>query len=128
MASAAVNQFAKDFYAASDVGPSGHQAYVDFFTPKATLIMGPTTFEGHEGVMKFREAGWEKVATRKHTYKGIYPNPEKPEQDVMVYGTVDYGMKDGTKKEGIEWAARMDLTKDAQGNLKLQFYQVYLVS
>jgi hypothetical protein len=46
----------------------------------------------------------------------------------MLYGTVDYGMKDGTSKDGIEWAARMHLVKTEKGDLKLKFYQVYIVS
>lgn len=123
----ALSDFIKAFYAASDVGPSGHEAYVSHFTPDTTLIMGPTEFKSHSGVMQFRQAGWEKVSTRKHVYKGVFPSSEKPDSEVMLYGTVDYGMKDGSSKEGVEWAALMNLTK-VDGEYKLQRYQVWIVS
>lgn len=128
-ASGAVQSFIDSFYAASDVGPSGHQAYVEHYHPKCTLVMGPTEYRDHSGILEFREAGWEKVATRKHVVQGVYLG-EKGEHEVMLYGYVDYGFKDGSEKKGVEWAARMELTPDAQdqGKLKLHFYQVYIVS
>lgn len=122
-----LSDFIRAFYAASDVGPSGHEAYVSHYTDDTTLIMGPTEFKNKEGVMKFREAGWEKVETRKHIVNGIFPSSDKPEEQVMLNGTVDYGMKDGTSKSGIEWAALMNLTKE-NGEYKLQKYQVWIVS
>lgn len=123
-----LQQFVRDFYAASDVGPSGHSAYVDLYTPETTLIMGPTEYKGHEGIRQFREAGWEKVATRKHVVGGIFLSPSKPDEELMLYGTVDYGMKDGTSKLGVEWAARMLLSKNDDGRYKVKWYQVYIVS
>lgn len=77
--------------------------------------------------MSFRKAGWEKVETRKHVYKGVFPSAEKPEEEIMLYGTVDYGMKDGSVKNGVEWAALMNLTK-VEGEYKLKKYQVWIVS
>ena len=127
--SPALQKFVDGFYAASDVGPSGHQAYVDYYAPDTDLVMGPNQFKGREGVMKFREAGWEKVATRKHVCKQVFPNPEKPEQEFMLYGTVSYGNKDGTSLDGVEWAARMVLDKPVSANdAKIQQYRVYIVS
>jgi hypothetical protein len=129
-----VQLFIRNFYAASDVGPAGHKEYVNFYTPDTLLVMGPTEFEGQEGVLRFREAGWKDVATRKHTVKGTFidakssPMTINAVPQVMLYGTVDYGMKDGTSKDGIEWAARMHLVKTEKGDLKLKFYQVYIVS
>jgi len=123
----AVEKFVSALYAASDVGPSGHQAYVDLYLPNATLIMGRTIYDGQEGVRKFRETGWEKVATRKHVCLGIFPSPSSPSIEVMTYGTVDYGLKDGSIKEGVEWAARLVL-EYVQGQPKISFYQVYVVS
>lgn len=127
-ATPSIQSFIKDFYAASDVGPSGHTAYVSYYQPDCRLAMGPIDYEGHAGIQKFRETGWEKVATRKHTVLGTFTNPERPEEEVMLYGTVDYGFKDGTKKEGVEWAGRMELAKDSEGVLKLRYYEVYIVS
>lgn len=43
----------------------------------------------------------------------------------MLYGTVDYELKDG-KSANVEWAARAHFT-NAEGDLKMDFYQVYLV-
>jgi len=44
----------------------------------------------------------------------------------MIYGTVDYVLKDG-RKSSIDWAARASLVKDG-GVVKMEYYQVYLVS
>lgn len=123
--SAAVSNFVSELYRASDVGPEGHDAYVDLYLPNATLVMGPATYEGHEGIKQFRVGGWEKVASRKHICKGIFQG-ENPDE-VMTYGTVDYGFKDGSKKEGIEWAARL-LVDQSSGSPKIKFYQVFIVS
>jgi len=137
----AVQSFVDSFYAASDVGPSGHQAYVEHFHPSSTLVMGPVEYKDHAGIMHFRESGWEKVASRKHVVKGVYTKAKAAAVDgknadtdadidgqVMLYGHVDYGMKDGSEKKGVEWAGRMDLRPDEKdsGKLKLHFYQVYI--
>lgn len=123
----AVAKFVAALYAASDIGPAGHQAYVDLYLPDATLIMGPAIYTGHEGVQTFRKAGWEKVSSRRHVCKGIFPSLTRPSTELMTYGTVDYGFKDGSVKEGIEWAARLVLAY-VQGQPRIAFYQVYMVS
>ena len=117
--------FVDKLYAASDVGPSGHSAYVDLYVPDATLVMGPATYKGHDGIRAFREAGWEKIATRKHVCQGVYLDPTDP-NGLMTYGVLDYGFKDGSKKEGIEWAGRLVL--DGGKEPKIKFYQVYITS
>lgn len=121
-----VASFVKDLYARSDVGPSGHDAYVDLYAPDATLIMDKVQYDGQAGVRQFREKGWEKVATRHHVCKGIFANPDNA-NEVMTYGYVDYGFKDGSEKKGIEFATRlvMDLSGETP---KIRFYQVYIVS
>ena len=43
----------------------------------------------------------------------------------MLYGTVDYVLKDGAKKS-VDWAARAHLVKNDEV-VKMDFYQVYLV-
>jgi len=43
----------------------------------------------------------------------------------MLYGMVDYVLKDGSKKS-VDWAARAHLVKYG-GVVKMDFYQVYLV-
>ncbi len=68
---------------------------------------------------------WEKVASRKHKAFKIFPfGPNSDE--FMLYGTVQYGLKAGGES-GLDWAARAHLVKD-NGRVKMDFYQVYLVS
>jgi len=69
---------------------------------------------------------WEKVAARSHKPAQIYAFA-KSSDDVMLYGTVDYELKDGKKAEGIEWAARAHFSP-LGGQPKMDYYQVYLVS
>jgi hypothetical protein len=44
----------------------------------------------------------------------------------MLYGTVDYTLKDG-KGTTVDWAARAHFVGEGD-DLKMDFYQVYLVS
>ena len=44
----------------------------------------------------------------------------------MLYGTVEYGLKDG-REATVDWAARAHLVKES-GAVMMDFYQVYLVS
>ena len=68
---------------------------------------------------------WEKVSSRLHDPVKIFPFG--PDSDVvMLYGTVKYTFKAGGEA-GVEWAARAHLVK-TDGNVKMDFYQVYLVS
>ncbi|KAJ8610741.1 hypothetical protein MRB53_038383 [Persea americana] len=46
--------------------------------------------------------------------------------DVMLFGTVDYELKDG-RKTRADWGARAQFANE-DGELKMQFYQVYLAS
>lgn len=104
--------------------------------------MGPKTFdEGREGFVRFREEGWEKVVSREHVVEGVYPKlQEGSEQgqgkaegegedfELMLRGTVDYGLKDGSKGRA-EWAGHMVLKYlKEEGGYKLAFYQVWIVS
>lgn len=68
---------------------------------------------------------WEKVAKRSHKPQQLYAFGSGSD-DIMLYGTVDYELKDG-KETNVEWAARAHFT-NAEGELKMDFYQVYLVS
>jgi hypothetical protein len=43
----------------------------------------------------------------------------------MLYGTIGYGLRNGKRSE-MEWAGRAHLVKDG-GDVKMDFYQVYLV-
>jgi hypothetical protein len=73
-------------------------------------------------ILNMRKGMWEKVAKRSHFPKKIYIfGPD----DVMLFGSVDYTLKDG-KSTSVEWAARSHFTEE-DGELKMNFYQVYLV-
>lgn len=68
---------------------------------------------------------WEKVSSRCHKPLKIFPFGPNGDE-VMLYGTVDYGLKDG-KNASVDWAARAHLVQE-EGTVKMDFYQVYLVS
>jgi hypothetical protein len=123
---ASVSNFVTELYKRSDVGPEGHQAYVDLYVPDATLIMGPVASQGHEGVRNFRVGAWEKISRRRHVCEGIFAHPTNP-NEFMTYGTVDYTFKDGTGKNGVEFATRLVLDQSG-AEPKIKFYQVFIVS
>lgn len=68
-----------------------------------------------------REAIWAAVATRHHAVGKVYPGG--PAGELMLFGTVDYGLKNG-KQLQTDWAGRMVF--DPQNTEKMKFYQVYL--
>jgi hypothetical protein len=129
-----ISAFLHAFYRASDTSPttnpSAHALYADFFLPSAPLLMGAQTFNGREGHLQFREAGWEKVARREHVVVDVFARPvgEGEEAELMLRGTVKYGMKDGSEGNA-DWAGYMKLTwLEEEGGYKLAFYQVWIVS
>jgi hypothetical protein len=72
-----------------------------------------------------RQGMWEKIVRRKHTAIKVFPfGPNSDE--VMLYGTVEYGLKDGREAK-VDWSARAHLVKE-DGAVMMDFYQVYLVS
>ena len=68
---------------------------------------------------------WEKVSSRSHNPIKIFPFGSYSDE-VMLYGTVKYGLKSGGESE-VDWAARAHLVK-VDGKVKMDYYQVYLVS
>ncbi|KAL6709289.1 hypothetical protein ACN47E_001696 [Coniothyrium glycines] len=115
-------QFFEDFYATSDT-PDAHDKYITYFTKDATLIMASKTAKGSDEILTLRKAMWEKVASRRHKAHKVYPfGPNSDE--VMLHGTVQYGLKAGGAS-GLDWAARAHLVKE-DGKVKMDFYQVYL--
>lgn len=67
---------------------------------------------------------WDTVVSRKHTIKKIFPFGNDA-TEVMLYGTVDLGLRTGESKS-IDWAAHAQLDCSGEG-CKMKFYQVYLV-
>ncbi|CAD0089101.1 unnamed protein product, partial [Aureobasidium vineae] len=131
--------FFEKFYETSDT-PTAHEEYSNQFTQNATLIMASKKVQGREGLYKLsrrstvhlltcpeilslRKGMWEKVNRRKHTALKVFPfGPNSNE--VMLYGTVEYGLKDG-REATVDWAARAHLVKQ-DGAVMMDFYQVYL--
>lgn len=75
-------------------------------------------------ILALSNARWEKVQSRQHHPLKVFPYGPNADE-VMLYGTVDYVLKDGVKKS-VDWAARAHLVKN-EGVVKMDFYQVYLV-
>lgn len=129
-----VEYFSK-FYQFSDSPPSSapttgggnHEEYADFFTPDGTIIMASNRVQGREEIIKLRQGMWEKVAKRSHVPKQLFGLGKGPSDadEVMLYGTVDYTLKDG-RATTVDWSARAHFVKQQGGELKMDFYQVYL--
>lgn len=69
---------------------------------------------------------WTSVASRKHTLHKIFPFGNDA-TEVMLYGSVELGMRSGSTVE-IDWAGRAQLVKESDGEYRMSFYQVFLVS
>ncbi|KAI9816455.1 MAG: hypothetical protein M1827_001587 [Pycnora praestabilis] len=119
----AIKDFFEEFYATSDT-PDAHEKYAKFFSDDATLIMGSKKAQGYSEILVFRKAMWDLVASRHHKPIKVFPYGSDPEE-VMLHGTVAYGMKNG-KQAQLDWSARAHLVRDG-GSVKMDFYQVYLV-
>lgn len=69
---------------------------------------------------------WTSVASRKHTLHKIFPFGNDA-TEVMLYGSVELGMRSGSTVE-MDWAGRAQLVKESDGEYRMSFYQVFLVS
>ncbi|KAL5115397.1 hypothetical protein ACEQ8H_006697 [Pleosporales sp. CAS-2024a] len=117
-----VQTFFQDFYAASDA-PHAHEQYAQYFTHDATLILASKKVQGRNEIIALRKSMWEKVSSRLHKPIKVFPFGSNS-NEVMLYGTVKYGLKDGGDKE-VDWAARANLVNE-EGKARMSFYQVYL--
>jgi len=117
------------------VGPEGAWSFAFFIEPcdetsppfrrSETLFPVPRADSKLAEILSLRKAMWEKVSSRAHAPLKIFPfGPNANE--VMLYGTVKYGLKVGGESSK-DWAARAHLVKEDDGNVKMSFYQVYLV-
>ncbi|KAL1305560.1 hypothetical protein AAFC00_007166 [Neodothiora populina] len=114
--------FFERFYQISDT-PDAHDEYVKQFTADAKLTMASKKASGSDEILGVRKGMWEKVSSRNHKPIKIFPFGSGADE-VMLYGTVDYVLKDG-KKASVDWSARAHLVKEG-GAVKMDFYQVYL--
>lgn len=117
--------FFERFYAVSD-DPNAHEEYARSFVPDADFAMGAKKTAGYDGILELRHGLWSgPVKSRKHKLDKIFPFGGKS-NEFMLYGTVDYGLKNG-KEVTVDWAARAVMTEH-QDALKFKLYQVYVVS
>jgi len=90
------------------------------------LIMGSKQVAGSEDILALRHGLWTgPVKTRRHRLEKIFPFGSDS-REVMVYGTVDYGLTNG-RHVTVDWAGRAVMT-EYEGALRMAFYQVYLDS
>ncbi|PQE13022.1 fungal specific transcription protein [Rutstroemia sp. NJR-2017a BBW] len=92
---AGIKEFFEKFYEISDTRDR-HEDYAGCFTNDATLFMGVKESRGFEEILAFRKGMWEKVEKRLHTIKKVFPFGDGA-KEVMLYGTVEYLLKDGRK-------------------------------
>ncbi|KAE8451295.1 hypothetical protein EG329_004460 [Mollisiaceae sp. DMI_Dod_QoI] len=119
-----IKQFFEEFYKISDTGTEeAHELYADSFVKDGIIIMGIKIGRGRDEILQIRKGLWEKVASRLHRPLKIFPFGENADE-VMLYGTVAYTLKDGRKAD-IDWSARANMVNDG-GKWKLKYYQVYL--
>lgn len=128
-----LRQFFEIFYKISDT-PEAHEKYVDCFTKDAVFIMASAKVEGSDDILSLRHKMWSAVSSRSHHPTKIFPFApvSESEAEVMLYGKVEYGFKEGGS-DGKDWAARALLVNsgskdelDGLGGWKMKFYQVYL--
>ncbi|KIW12796.1 hypothetical protein PV08_07983 [Exophiala spinifera] len=120
--------FFETFYAVSD-DPSAHEAYAQSFLPDADFTMGAKKTKGYDGILALRHGLWSgPIKTRKHTLTKIFPfgSGGGGGGELMLYGSVDYGLKNG-KDVTCEWAARAVMA-EYEGALRFKLYQVYVDS
>ncbi len=110
-----IKAFFEEFYKTSDT-PDAHEKYADSFTGDATLVMASKKAVGTPGtellyshfqciylifrleILQFRKGMWAAVASRQHTIFKIFPFGSGS-NEVMLYGTVAYALKDGKKAD-----------------------------
>ena len=123
--------FFEKFYEVSDT-LSAHEPYANSFFPDADFVMGTKTTKGYDGILELRKGLWSgPIQRRKHKLEKIFPFGEggkgqEQETECMLYGSVDYGLKNG-KEVTVQWAGRAVLA-DFEGGLRFKLYQVYVVS
>ncbi|GAA5863032.1 hypothetical protein JCM5296_003930 [Sporobolomyces johnsonii] len=111
-------QFIENFYRVSD--SRDVDQYLGFLTTDVDFIMGVNAVKGEAAVRKIRETMWGGVETRQHEPEKVYLGDEHG-NELMLHGTVTYGLRNGKTVEKVGWAARMVF---AEGDaLKMARYQ-----
>jgi len=115
--------FIRHFYETSDVNDRDFDVkYAECFVSEGILVMPAKRAVGAREIIALREGAWGDISTREHTVLGIVPfRPHA--SDVLLWGTVKYGMKDGSTKES-DWAAKGSFVR-VDGAVKWKDYKVY---
>ncbi|GAA5941699.1 nuclear transport factor 2 family protein [Sporobolomyces koalae] len=112
--------FISAFYRVSD--SRDVDAYLDFLSSDVDFVMGINAVKGEAAVRKIRETMWGGVETRLHKPEKVYLGDDG---EVMLHGTVSYGLKNGDRVENVGWAARMVFVQGGT-EIKMSRYQVWL--
>lgn len=127
----AIAAFVERFYKLSDT-PGIHEQYADecFIHDEERLRfqigpMQPTNTR--DGIVAWRQKGWEGVTRRKHVVNGVFISP-KWDNEIMLDGSVEMDKNGSTLK--FNWAGRMEFDPKSleQGAPKIETYKVWLVS
>lgn len=115
-----LSSFLTKFYKTSDTKPLGKDPYVDFFTPDAQVFIGPTEVCGTDEIAEMRRNIWTSVVKRHHEFQDV---AHITETEVMVTGTVEYGLVNGKRVNSL-WAAK--LVFESPDYKRMAYYRVYL--
>ncbi|KAL8278134.1 hypothetical protein RQP46_009458 [Phenoliferia psychrophenolica] len=120
-----VIKFIVDFYEAAD-DPLAD--YISFFEPNGRMVIGGgQTLEGHAAILARRQhvATAKNITTRLHQTQKVYWADEGY-RDILLFGTLEFGLADGTQSPKFEWAARMLFGNSEE--LRMQEYKVWMDS
>lgn len=116
-----LKSFVDGFYKQSDTKPPVQgDEYVNYFTPEATLIMGPNLAKGSDEIRQLRQSIWASVSKRHHVVHNV---AAVNDTDILINGDVDYVLNDGSSSTK-SWAAYIEFESPAQE--KMKYYRVYI--
>ncbi|GAA6008308.1 nuclear transport factor 2 family protein [Rhodotorula paludigena] len=126
----AKRDFLAAFYRTSDQ-PDAIDDYLAFLAPDVDFIMGLNAVRGHQAVRKIRENMWGGVQTRRHQPHAVFVQDARGDGDhddgarqLMLHGTVDYGLRNGKTVDAVGWAALVVFAdSDGTSELKMKRYQ-----
>ncbi|KAK4057769.1 hypothetical protein OIO90_000988 [Microbotryomycetes sp. JL221] len=116
-------EFIRAFYATTD-NRQALDEYVDFVTEDVDFIMGLKQVSSKQAVRQFRQGSWQGIATRKHVVHQVYTIDDECSQ-VMIHGTVSWGLENGKSVDNVGWAARMVFASEGSA-LKMSKYHVWV--
>ncbi|TNY23017.1 hypothetical protein DMC30DRAFT_87614 [Rhodotorula diobovata] len=116
--------FLARFYQASD-RPDAVDEYVSFLAPDVDFVMGLNAVQGHAAVRQIRQNMWGGVVSRKHAPAAVFTSGKGDGKDeLMLNGTVSYGLRNGTRVDNVGWAAHVVFA--GSDELRMKRYQVWI--